>query len=144
MTMQELNEQVNEVLKHMDDSDLVQVWKNYCYENRMYDDEVFNMDYFDEFYANLDPIEVATRVFFGCDEWDEKSSFNPNREWFYLNGYGNPGSLDYVSFNEYANEYNCRIIDGDAVADYVCENQNGLDNDELQELVDEFSEQVNE
>ena len=127
-------------LKNMDDADLVSVWNEYCYATNSYDDEIFTMDMFSEFYSSYDAEEVARRCFYGHDEWNEESSFNPNREFFYLNGYGNPISIDYVGYNEYADKFMCSQLDEDALAEYIADNNESFDNDELEDTLAELKE----
>lgn len=127
-------------LQNMDDADLVALWNEYCYATNSYDDEIFEMERFDEMYSGYDPIEVATRVFYGHDEWSNESSFNPNRPFFYLNGYGNPVSLDYVGFNEYANKFMCSALDEDALCDYIVDNNETFGNDTLEDVFAELKE----
>lgn len=127
-------------LKNMDDSELVSIWNEYCYATNTYDDEIFTMDLFDEVYANYDPIEVATRVFYGHDEWNDESSFNPNREYFYLNGYGNPVSIDYIGYNEYKDEFMCPFFDESALCEYIIDNNETFNNDTLEYVMAELKE----
>lgn len=133
-----LENQVMEVLKGLDDGELVSVWNEYCYANNMYDDEVFGMDRFSEFYESYDAEEVARRCFYGHDEYGEETSFNPNRDYFYLNGYGNPVSFDFVGYNEFKDEFMCPVFDMDAVVDYVLDNMDGLECDEITEILEDY------
>lgn len=141
MTRAELENSIREVLQSLDDSELVSIHNGYNEANRRYDDDIYSMDLFDEIYANYEPSEVATRVFYGHDEWNDESSFNPNREWFYLNGYGNPVSIDYVGYNEYADKFMCPLVDVAGIIDYIIETEDALDNDEIQDLLDEYGEE---
>lgn len=129
-----------ELFKGMDDSEIIDVWREYCSNTNNYDDEIFTMDYFNELYANDDPEEIARRCFYGHDIYGDESSFNPNREYFYLNGYGNPVSLDYIGYNEYADRFMCDRLDIDSMIDYIIENDNDLYNDDIREILDEEDE----
>ena len=131
---------VMDALKAMDASELVQVWNEYCYKVNRYDDEVFDMAMFNEVYANTEPEEIARRCFYGHDEYGDESSFNPNRAWFYFNGYGNPVSVEYLGWNSYADKFMGDCIDAEELAEYVAENLDSLYNDDLQEVVDRIEE----
>lgn len=98
-----------EVIESLDD------WNGYMGDNRYYEMEMFN-----EVYADTDPVEIATRCFYGhdADEWHtdshgykEYGAFNPNREYFYFNGYGNPVSTDYKDYSGFLDRYFCEEIE---------------------------------
>ena len=127
------------VLTNMEDYDLMYLWNGYAQENRMYDDEVFTMEQFDEIYANYDPTEVATRCFYGHDENRDESSFNPNRSFFYLNGYGNPVSLDYIGWNEYSREFGYPSLNYgyDRMIEDIISGDYETDVDEINELLEQ-------
>lgn len=71
-------------------------------------DKVIPMDELDDFYPEVEPSEILRRAFFGYDEpyaqFEIRSSFNPNREYFYLNGYGNLVSTDERDYSGYLDE----------------------------------------
>ena len=79
------------------------------YNGYLGDDRYYYMEEFNEFYHDQDPIEILTRAFYGRDddalELDSYGreiygSFNPNREYFYLNGCGNFVSSDYKDYSD--------------------------------------------
>ena len=78
------------------------------------DDRYYEMDELDEVYDGEEPSEVLRRAFYGYDEdsWTYDSHgeknygpFNPNREYFHLNGYANLVSTDYKDYSTYLDEY---------------------------------------
>lgn len=78
------------------------------YNGYLNDDRYYNMDELDEFYNGTEPLEILRRAYFGRDDdtWTTDSSgnkvygeFNPNREYFYYNGYGNLVSSDYKDYS---------------------------------------------
>ena len=73
------------------------------YNGYLGDDRVVPMEWFDDYFGGLTPIEIATRVYYGRDEWGD--TFNPNRDYFYFNGYGNPVSCDCVDYSDHLDEY---------------------------------------
>ena len=90
------------------------------------DDRYYNMNMLLEFFSGADPIELLNRTYFGRDDesWHTDAngnkiydSFNPNREYFYFNGYGNLCSADYKDYSAFLDSY---------FIDAIVENQNHL------------------
>lgn len=98
------------------------------------DDKVIPMEELDDFYQEVEPSEILRRAFFGYDEpyakTDVKSSFNPNRDYFYLNGYGNLVSTDERNYSDY--------LDEDVVNDIIANSQNLDLSDGAQEILDNY------
>jgi hypothetical protein len=126
-----------ELFKAMDDNTLMDVWREYCEQTNRFDDEIYTMDLFDDFYCGMSPVDIATRCFYGHDEWSDESSFNPNRDYFYLNGYGNPVSIDYIGYNEYSEKFMCSILDVDAMIDFIIDNENDLNNPDIADILED-------
>lgn len=93
-------------------------------------------------YYFSDPMDILYRAFYGHDDdtWTtdgignrEYGPFNPNREYFYFNGYGNLVSSNYKDYSGW--------IDKWAVED-MCRYRTWIDaiddNDELRALFDEL------
>ena len=72
------------------------------YNGILGDDRYEPMEFINELYAN-DPIEALTRAYFGGDD-NGSSSFNPLREYFYFDGYGNLRSIDYEDYSDHLDE----------------------------------------
>lgn len=96
-------EEFNELIEELDS------WCGYLNDGRYYP-----MGYLNDFYQNSDAIEVLERAFFGYDEDDwytdsygrkNYGAFNPNREYFHFNGYGNLVSSNEVDYTNYLDEY---------------------------------------
>ena len=113
-----------------------------AYNGYLGDDRYYSMDELDEFYSGTEPTEILLRAFYGHDEetWTvnkygekEYGPFNPNREYFRYNGYGNLVSADYKDYTGLLDHY---IIESMLEnRDYI----NTIDNDpELSELFDEL------
>ena len=77
------------------------------------DDRYYYMEELHELYYGVDPVEILTRAFYGYDDetWHtdshgekEYGAFNPNREFFHYNGYGNLVSCDYKDYSDYLTE----------------------------------------
>ena len=84
------------------------------YTGYLGDDRYYSMDEFNELYSGVDPIEILQRAYFGRDDdtWhtDESGNkiygeFNPNRDYFTFNGYGNLVSSDYKDYTYKLDEY---------------------------------------
>ena len=76
------------------------------YNGYLDDNRLYEMEMLDEFYQGQSAIEILRRAFYGHDERDgEKSEFNPNRKYFYFNGYGNLVSVDEYDEEEYYKDF---------------------------------------
>ena len=80
----------------------------------LYDDKIHLMEELNEFFEGAEPEEVLRRAFYGYDEPvnknEERLPFNPNREYFYFNGYGNLVSTDEVNYSDYLDNYFIQLI----------------------------------
>jgi hypothetical protein len=104
MELFESNEELfNQTIEELDS------YNGYLGDNRYYE-----MDMLSEFYHGTDPIELLNRAYFGYDSetWHTDSSdnkiygaFNPNREYFSYNGYGNLVSSDYKDYSTHLDDY---------------------------------------
>lgn len=118
------NEEIfNECIEELDS------YNGYLGDNRYY-----FMDDLDEIYRNELPTEILCRAFYGKDD-DTNGEFNPNREYFYYNGYGNFVSSDYKDYS--------LLLDNFAI-EVMSENRNYIEsiesNEDLQKLFDELEE----
>ena len=80
-TYDEKVEAIKNIIEDMDDSDAVALHNEYCYETNDYDDEIIEMERFDEICEGMAPSDIALSIFYG--------DFNPNHDYFHFNGYGN-------------------------------------------------------
>ena len=87
------------------------------YNGYLGDDRYYDMDELDELYSDAEPSEILARAFYGYDKdtWTTDSSgnkeygaFNPNRNFFRYNGYGNLVSSDYRDYSDKLDEYAVR------------------------------------
>lgn len=93
---------------------------NYCieeldgYNGYLGDDRYYDMEELDELFGNTPAIDLLNRAFFGHDEdtWTtdsrgdrEYGPFNPNRDYFTFNGYGNLVSSNYKDYSGYLDTY---------------------------------------
>ena len=83
------------------------------YNGCLNDDRYYNMQDLNEFYSGIDPLELLRRAYYGRDDdtytTDSNGNktfgkFNPNRDYFYYNGYGNLISSNYKDYSNYLEE----------------------------------------
>ena len=114
------------------------------YNGYLGDNRYYQMEELNEFYRGSDPLEILYRAFYGRDDdtWTTDRTgnktygeFNPNREYFYYNGYGNLVSSDYKDYSFLLDSYAIKAMS---------ENRNYIDSIEtdetLQKLFDELEE----
>ena len=84
------------------------------YNGYLGDDRYYNMDELNEYYNGVEPLELLRRAYFGRDDdtWTTDASgnktygeFDPNRTYFYYNGYGNLVSSDYKDYTAKLDHY---------------------------------------
>lgn len=121
-TYDEKVEAIKNIIENMDDSDAVALHNEYCYETNNYDDEIIEMERFDEICEGMTPSDIANHIFYG--------DFNPNHEYFHYDGYGNFESTNYPTD---------WIYPGD-IAREVVDREESFGNDEIQEEIDSWSE----
>ena len=114
------------------------------YNGYLNDDRIYNIEELNEFYHDTEPIELLYRVFYGhdnetwtTDEHGEKQygEFNPNRNYFFYNGYGNLVSCDYKDYSDKLDSY---------LIEQLEENRENIysinDDSDLSELFDELEQ----
>lgn len=106
-------------------------WNGYLGDDRYYD-----MDELDELYHDKEPSEIIARAFYGYDETYNKNDdgdgnpFNPDRDYFRFNGYGNLVSSDYKDYTDLLDKY---------VIEQMAENRDEISTiDETEDLADLF------
>lgn len=112
------------------------------YNGYLGDDRYYHMDELDELYNGTEPSEILHRAYYGRDDdtytTDESGNrtygeFNPNREYFYFNGYGNLVSSDYKDYSAHLDDW---------AINAMSENRYYIDSidsdDELSELFDQL------
>ena len=84
------------------------------YNGYLGDDRYFSMDELDELYNGTEPSELLRQAFYGYDEETYTTdrdgnktygAFNPNRDYFRYNGYGNLVSADYKDYTGMLDKY---------------------------------------
>ena len=115
------------------------------YNGYLGDDRYYSMDELNEFYNGTEPLEILRRAYYGRDDdtytTDSNGNrtygeFNPNRDYFYYNGYGNLVSSDYKNYSAHLDEY---------AIDAMSENRQYIDSidgdDDLAALFDELEQE---
>jgi hypothetical protein len=112
-----MNKTVNEKLKELFEQDEelfnstieeLDSYNGYLGDNRYYEMELLN-----EFYNGSEPLELLQRAYFGRDEdyhTDAQGNkiygeFNPNKDYFTYNGYGNLVSSNYKDYSYLLDDY---------------------------------------
>lgn len=84
------------------------------YNGFLGDNRYYPMEELNELYRDTEPLEMICRVFYGRDDdtctayaYGKKTygEFNPYRNYFYYNGYGNLVSSDYKDYSAYLDHY---------------------------------------
>ena len=114
------------------------------YNGYLGDDRYYYMEDLNDIYSGQEPQEILFRAFYGfdADSWHTDrngdkiyEAFNPNRNYFYFNGYGNLVSSDYKDYTGQLDEY---------AVEEMSENRNYIDSieddDILSGLFDELEE----
>lgn len=114
------------------------------YNGFLGDDRYYEMELLNDFYSNTEPLELLARVYYGHDDDTYTTDgsgnrtygeFNPNREFFYYNGYGNLVSSDYKDYSAHLDKYFIEdLADNLDYIDSIC------DNKELAKLFNEYAE----
>lgn len=141
-TQEEITADIIEYFKNNDDvfNDCIEELDSY--NGYLGDDRYYLMDELDELYNGTEPSELLRRAFYGYDEetyttdrYGSKTygAFNPNRDYFRYNGYGNLVSADYKDYTVMLDKY---------AVESMSENRSYVDsiddNEELTALFDEL------
>ena len=112
-------EQIQEFLENeLTEGDQIRVWNAYCEQNAYYDDQLQEMEMFDDYVGyGKTPTEVLESV---------SSDFNIRDNYFYYSIYGFE-STDYPE----------DIIRFDELAKYIYDNDNELECNELRDFLDD-------
>lgn len=122
-TYDEKVEAIKNIIACMGESDAVALHNEWCYETNNYDDEIIEMERFDEICEGMIPSDIAQRIFYG--------DFNPTHSYFRYNGYGNFESTNYPTDWIYPGDIAREIVD----------REESFRNDEIQEEIDSWNEE---
>lgn len=144
--MKTKNEIINEIINYFKENESIfndcieelDCWNGFLGDSRCYD-----MEELDTIFCDEKPINILYRAFYGhddtysLDERGEKiyNEFNPNRNFFYFNGYGNLVSCDYIDYSDYIDDY--AVEEMSKHRNEICTIE---ENEELNELFNELEE----
>lgn len=110
------------------------------YNGYLCDDRVIPMEELDDCYEGFDPLTLLRLAFYGYDDDDStlenKAPFNPNRDYFYINGLGNLVSIDQQDYSDY--------LDEDFVEEIIENIQNLTLSDGAQDIIEDYEEENEE
>lgn len=119
-------EKVKEYLEGLDDYELMIIHNEYTEMSARYDDRIYAMDEFNDVMYGRELFEVARMCYYG--------SFSPSDDFFWLNGYGNVDSCDYLSHGS--------PVCIEDIADYIVSEDDPLYNDTIEEILDGSDDDV--
>ena len=117
-------ETIREALEAMSAQEIINIHNAYCEATNTTNYYIYAMDDFDEIMEGLTPTDIAWRIYCG--------DFNPNREYFWFNGYANLESSDYAP----------DIIFIDDIARYIDEEDDDLQSLTIEEILEDYNEAV--
>lgn len=110
------------------------------YNGYLCDDRYFSMEELDDLYQGFDPLTLLRLAFYGYDEdnstLEKNAQFNPNRDYFYINGLGNLVSTDQQDYSDFLNE--------DFVEEIIENVQNLTLSDGTQDIIEDYEEENEE
>ena len=113
-TKQEVIDSIIEFFEDNDDVFISCIEDLDSYNGYLGDDRIYEMYELDELFSGEEPTEILRRAFYGYDAetWHtdshgqkEYGAFNPNREYFYYNGYGNFVSCWEKDYSDHLDHY---------------------------------------
>ena len=134
---EENNDIFNECIIQLDD-----------YNGYLNDDRYYNMDELDDLLQGKSATDLLNMAFFGHDAdtyhtdshgHREYGAFNPNRDYFTFNGYGNLISSDYKDYSAHLDRYFIEALEDDR--EYIGALE---DSEELTALFDELENEDDE
>lgn len=117
-----MKEKIREIIERMSARELINLHNEYCCAN-YYDDDIMDMCTINERLSGKEPMEILDMVFYG--------NFNPNDSYFRFDGNENLESCDYPEYD---------WIDIDEIVDYIIDNDEDFDIDEIRDALDEIDE----
>ena len=109
-----------EILQGLNEWELLAVHNTYIEHVNARDDEIFDMDMFNDIFDGQTPEYIACRIFYG--------DFNPNSDYFRFDGYGNLESI-------YSYEL-CEHVPLDEIAQYCIDNDEDFRVGEIFEILE--------
>lgn len=123
MNETEKRQKMVDYINGMGDNEMAELHNRYCEASRHYADFIYSTYELDEILEGRTPTDILCMGFYG--------DFNPSREFFWLNGYGNLESADSTS---------AMPIYPTDIADYILRTGDALENDKIHDILDEEEE----
>lgn len=117
-------QKIIDLIQEMGISEQVTLHNEYCYKTNNPDDEIFDMDMFDEMLTGQEPSWIANRIHFG--------HYNPYNEYFTFNGYGNIETIPKYQISDY-------IYEND-IANFIIDNDIDFDIDDIRYILDDIDD----
>lgn len=117
-------EELKELLENLTENELVDVWNEYCDINSYYDDKICYMDWLDEDLQNKTPTQIIDMI---------DNDFSLRDNYYKYTIYG------IESFDDASD-----VVYFDDLANYILDNDEDFDNDEIREFLDELNEEEGE
>ena len=137
-TVEEIKAAIQEYFENNEEEFNTVIEELDSYNGYLGDDRYYEMEMLDELMNGMTASEVLQRTFYGGDDDTKDKSgirgeFNPNRAYFYYNGYGNLCSTDYKDYTGHLDNY---------FIDDLIENAGNLYNipEEITEMIEEIEE----
>ena len=143
--MKTVEEKILEYLEENEDEFISIIEELDNYNGYLGDDRYYDMESLDELFYGKPATELLNMAFFGYDSetWHtdshgnkEYGAFNPNREYFTFNGYGNLVSADYKDYSAHLDHYLVQALaeNRNEICGIIC-------NDELSALFDQLEDE---
>lgn len=108
-TIEEIRKEIETYLENNEEeyNNMIEELDNY--NGYLGDDRYYYMEELDELYHGTNPLEILERAYYGydADTWTTDNqgnktygAFNPNRDYYTYNGYGNLISTDYKDYTD--------------------------------------------
>lgn len=109
-TGEEIREAIKAYFEANEDDYITVIEELDGYNGYLGDDRYYNMEELDEHFTGQTASEILARTFYGGDDDTKdqngnRGEFNPNREYFYYNGYGNLVSTNYKDYSYHLDNY---------------------------------------
>ena len=117
-------EKLIDLLQEMNYPELVLLYNDYCAAIDDFDNQIYDLDQFDEMLDGLNPFDIATKIHYG--------DFNPAYEYFTFNGYGNIQSICKWEID--------RFVDINDIVDYILKKNFDFDSNDILYILEENSE----
>ena len=118
--MSDTYERVENAIENMDESDLVEIWNEYCDRRNYSDDHIFGMYEIDDYLSNMTPTEIIDKVV--------GSNFDTSDDWF-------KDGIYFESFSDVPSN-----IDEDDLINYIIIEDEDFGNSDIRDALDEDDE----